>query len=101
MSVVKDCGTLAVVYETRDEICDRFLNAERVKRTEIYRKILAKYGESCISKMEVCEWFQEFKNGLQGVQDSRRPWQAHRVMTPEIIAALDLIQKIAALQLVI
>jgi hypothetical protein len=51
--------------------------------------MLAKYGASCMSKTQVCEWVQKFKNGIQSVEDSPRPGQAHRFVTPEMIAAVD------------
>jgi transposase len=51
--------------------------------------MLAKYGASCMSKTQVYEWVQKFKNGAQTVEDSPRPGQAHRVVRPEMIAAVD------------
>jgi hypothetical protein len=67
----------------------RFLNAEGDKPVEIYTRMLAKYGASCMSKTQVYEWVQKFKNGVQSVEDSPRPGQARRVVTPEMIAAVD------------
>lgn len=66
----------------------RFHSAEGVKRTEICTRMLAKYGTSYMSKMQVCEWVLKFKNGVQIVEDS--PWhgQAHRVIMPEMILAV-------------
>jgi hypothetical protein len=48
----------------------RFLDAEGDNPVEIYIWILAKYGASCMSKMQVYEWVQKFKNGVQSVEDS-------------------------------
>jgi hypothetical protein len=51
--------------------------------------MLAKYGASCVNKTLVYEWVQKFKNGVQIVEESPRPGQAHRVITPEMTAAVD------------
>jgi hypothetical protein len=72
----------------------RFINAKGAKPAETYTRMLAKYGASCVSKTQVYEWVQNFKNGVQSVEDSPRPGQAHRVITPEmIVAAGDLIRE--------
>jgi hypothetical protein len=39
--------------------------------------------------MRVYEWVQKFKNGVQRAEDSPWPAHAHRVITPEMIAAVD------------
>ncbi|GFG39008.1 hypothetical protein Cfor_08031, partial [Coptotermes formosanus] len=50
----------------------RLLKAEGAKPTEIYTKMLAKHGTSCMSKAQSYEWVQMFKNGVQNVEDT--PW---------------------------
>jgi hypothetical protein len=40
----------------------RFLNAEGAKPVEIYTRMLTKYGASCMSKTQACEWVQKFKS---------------------------------------
>jgi hypothetical protein len=42
-----------------------------------------------MSKTQVYEWVQKFKNGVQSVEDYPQPGQALRVVTPEMIAAVD------------
>jgi hypothetical protein len=42
-----------------------------------------------MSKTQVYEWVQKFKNGVRTVEDSPRPGQAHRVITSEMIVAVD------------
>jgi hypothetical protein len=37
----------------------------------------------------VYEWANKFKNGVNSVADAPRPGQAHRVITPETIAAAE------------
>jgi hypothetical protein len=80
----------------------RFLDAEGAKQVEIYTRMLAKYGASCVSKTKVYpEWIQKFKNGVQSFEESPRSGQAHRFATPEWLRKLVVsYEKIAALQLV-
>jgi len=39
------------------------------------------------------KWTRKFINGISSVTDSPRPGQAHRVVTPEAIAAVEAIVK--------
>jgi hypothetical protein len=56
LSVVEHGGSLAVVHQTRMLSVIRFLSAEGAKPVEIYTRMLAKYGASCLSKMQVFKW---------------------------------------------
>jgi len=47
----------------------RFLWAEGVKPVEIHRRMLAQYGQSTMSKRNVCEWVERFKSGRTRVTD--------------------------------
>ena len=49
------------------------------------------YGDACLSLQQVYEWTRKFMNGISSVRDSPRPGQAHRVVTPEAIAAVEAI----------
>ena len=51
------------------------------------------YGDACLSLHQVYEWTRKFVNGISSVSDSPRPSQAHRVVTPEVIAAVEAIVK--------
>jgi hypothetical protein len=51
------------------------------------------YGDVCLSLQQVCEWTRKFLNGVSSVADSSRPGQAHRVLTPKAIAAVEAIVK--------
>jgi hypothetical protein len=51
------------------------------------------YGDACLSLHEVYEWTNKFINGISSVTDSPRPGQAHRVVTPEAVAAVEAIVK--------
>jgi hypothetical protein len=69
----------------------QFLN---VKPLEICVRMLAKYGTSCVNKTHVYEQVQKFKNGVQIVEDSLQPGQAHCVIMPKMdLAVDDLIQE--------
>ena len=51
------------------------------------------YGDACLSLQQVYEWTRKFVNGISSVTDSPWPGQAHRVVTPEDIAAVEAILK--------
>ena len=51
------------------------------------------YGDACLSQQQVYEWTRKFMNGTSSVTDSPRPGQAHQVVTPEDIAAVEAIVK--------
>ena len=46
-------------------------------------------GDACLSLQQVYEWTRKFMNGISSVTDSPRPGQAHRVVIPETIAAVE------------
>ena len=76
---------------TASVIC--FLSSEGVKPIEIHRRMKVQYGDVCLSLQQVYEWTRKFTNGISSVTDSPRPGQAHRVVTPEAIAAVEAIVK--------
>ena len=47
------------------------------------------YGDACLSRQQVYEWTRKFMNGISSVTYSPRPGHAHRVVTPEAIAAVE------------
>jgi len=47
------------------------------------------YGDACLSLQQVYEWTRKFTNSISSVTDSPRPGQAHPVVTPEAIAAVE------------
>jgi len=67
----------------------RFLSTEGVKPIEIHRRMKVQYGDACLSLQQVYEWTRKFMNGISSVTDSPRSGQAHRVVTPEAIAAVE------------
>jgi len=71
----------------------RFLRSGGVKPTEIHRRMEVQYGDACLSLQQVYEWSRKFLIGVSCVTDSPRPGQAHRVVTPEAIAAVEAIVK--------
>jgi len=60
---------------------------------EIHGRMETQYGDVCLSLQQVNEWSRKFLNGAGSVTDSPRPGQAHRVVTPEAIAAVEAIVK--------
>jgi len=51
------------------------------------------YDDACLSLQQVYEWMRKFMNSISSVTDSPRPGQAHPVVIPEAIAAVDAIVK--------
>jgi len=64
-----------------------------VKPVEIHRRMKVQYGDACLSLQQVYQWTGKFMNGISSVTDSPRPGQAHPVVTPEGIAAVEAIVK--------
>jgi hypothetical protein len=50
----------------------RFLFAEGVKPLEIIRRMQAQYGDSSLSRSQICEWTDHFKKGRNSVRDGER-----------------------------
>ena len=76
---------------TASVIC--FLSSEGVKPIEIHRRMKVQYGDVCLSLQQVYEWTRKYMNGISSVTDSPGPGQAHPVVTPEGIAAVEAIVK--------
>jgi len=69
------------------------LSTEVVKSNEIRRRMKVQYDDACLSLQQVYEWTRKFMNGISSVTDSPRPGQAHGVVRPEAIAAVEAIVK--------
>jgi hypothetical protein len=80
---------------TKEEQCSviRFLSSEGVKPIKIHQQIKVQCGDACLSLQQVYEWTKKFMFGISSLTDSPRPGQAHRIVTPEAIAAVDGIVK--------
>jgi len=93
ISSVKKAAPLATCTKEgqRSVIC--FLSSEVVKPITIQRRLKVQYGDACLSLQQVYEWTGKFMNGSSSVTDSPRRGQAHRVVTPEAIAADEAIVK--------
>ena len=53
-----------------------FLFSEGVKPIEIHRRMNIQYVDRCMSRTQVYEWTEKFKNGVTSVEDSPRPGPA-------------------------
>jgi len=67
----------------------RFLSSEGVKPIEIHRRMKVQYVDACLSLQQVYGWTGKFMDGISSVTDCPRPGQAHRVVTPEGIEAVE------------
>jgi len=86
-------ATLATCAKEEQRSVIRFLSSEGVKPIEIRRRVKVQYGDACLSLQQVYEWTRKFMKGISSVTGSPRPGQAHRVVTPEVIAAVETIVK--------
>jgi len=64
-----------------------------VKPIEIHQRMKVQYDDACLPLQQVYEWTRKFMNSISSVTDSPLPGQAHRVVTPEAIAAVEAIVK--------
>ena len=92
-SSVEMAAPLATCTTEEQRSVIRFLSTEGVKPIEIHRRKKVQYGDACLSLQQMYEWTGKFMNGIRYVTDSPRPCQAHRVVTPEAIAAVEAIVK--------
>jgi hypothetical protein len=53
-----------VVYLLLERCVVRFLFSEGVKPIEIHRRMRIQYGDRCMSRTQVYEWTEKFKNGV-------------------------------------
>jgi hypothetical protein len=61
--------------------------------SEIHGRMKVQYGDACLSLQQVYEWTGKFMNDISSVTDCPRPGQTHPVVTPEGIAAVEVIVK--------
>ena len=61
----------------------RFLAAEGVKPSEVYRRMSAHYGSSCLNQRNVYKWMERFKEGRTSIKDGPRQGRSSEVNTPE------------------
>jgi hypothetical protein len=63
-------------------------HSEGVKPIEIHRRKKVQYGDARLSLQQMYERTKKSTNGISSVTDSPRPGLAHRVVTPEVNAAV-------------
>ncbi|GFV18474.1 histone-lysine N-methyltransferase SETMAR [Trichonephila clavipes] len=67
----------------------RFLVAEGVGGQELHRRMEAMYGEYSLCHSRVVNWRKRFFVRRELLEDDVRPGEAHRVITPELIAEMN------------
>jgi len=67
----------------------RFLFSEGVKPIEIHCRMRIQYGDRSMSRTQVYEWTEKFKNGVISLEDSPRPGPAFMAVTEDNIAAVE------------
>jgi hypothetical protein len=86
-------ASLAICTKEEQGSVIRFLSSEGVKPIEIHRRMKVQHGDACLSLQQVYQCTRQFMNGISSVTDSPRPGQAHPVVTPVGIAAVEAIVK--------
>ena len=81
------------MHQRRTAFCHPFFYSEGVKPIEIHRQMKFQCGDACLSLQQVYEWTRKFTNGISSVTDCPQPGQAHPVVTPEAMAAVEVIVK--------
>ena len=92
-SSVKVAAPLTTCAKEEQRSVIHFLSSEGVKPIEIHWRMKVQYGDACLSLQHVHKWSRKFMNGISYVTDSPWPGQAHQVVTPEAIAAVEAIVK--------
>lgn len=82
-------GVDATTSKTDQRAVIKFLTLEGCKPVDIHRRMLAVYGDTCVSKPTVTRWARMFSDGRQETTDSPRPGQAHKVVTEKLITDID------------
>ena len=67
----------------------RFLFSEGVKHIGIHRRKRIQHGDRCMSRTQLYEWTEKFKNSVTSVEDSPRPGPAFTTVTEDNIAAVE------------
>jgi len=93
-SSVKMAGPLVpYTKEEQGSVIHFFISSEGVKTIEIHRRMKVQYGDACLSLQQVYRCTRKFINCISSVTDSPGPGQAHPVVTPKDIAAVEDIVK--------
>ena len=58
---------------------------EKKKATETYGMLQTAFGESCMNRASVFEWYKRFENGRKSVRDDERCGRSKEVNIPELI----------------
>ena len=66
----------------------RFLFSKGMKPIEI-RRMRIQYGNRCMSRTQVYEWTEKFKNGVTSVEDSPHPCPAFTAVTEDDTVAME------------
>ena len=56
--------------------------------TETYGMLQTAFGESCMNRASVFEWYKRFKEGRESVRDNERYGRSKEVRTPELIGQI-------------
>ncbi|KFM78131.1 hypothetical protein X975_10579, partial [Stegodyphus mimosarum] len=63
----------------------KFLTPEGCKLVDIHQRMVAVYGDTCVTKPMVTRSARMFSKGRQETTDLLQPGQSHKVMTVKLI----------------
>lgn len=66
-------------------ICLKFCVSNKIPCVEAYNMLKKAFGDSCLSKTRVYDWYKEFKEGRKDVQDLSRSGRPATASTNENI----------------
>ncbi|XP_067943368.1 protein GVQW3-like [Watersipora subatra] len=67
----------------------RFLSSEGVRPRDIYRRMKAQYGDSCLNQNRVFKWASSFKKGRTSIEDEPRSGRPKEAATPSNLEAVN------------
>ena len=76
-------GPLEGVTHEEQRAVIRFLAAEGAKPNEVYTRLSAQYGSSCLNQRNVYKWMERFKEGRISIKDEPRQGRPSEGNTPE------------------
>ena len=69
----------------------KFLVAEGEKASKVLERLKGVYGEACMSKTQLYEWYQRFKDGRDSIADDKH---SGRPVSATDGAVVDLVEKL-------
>jgi hypothetical protein len=69
-------------YRTNIKLCFK-LGKTAAETVEMMRQV---YGENCLSRAQICRWYERFKSGVETIEDEARPGRPFSVRNEGLMA---------------